>query len=63
MENFNVDLASNEFFIGEIVPVYNNERYLTNGIPDMKKIFLSMPENSYFTIKDNVAQDEVIESN
>jgi hypothetical protein len=55
----NVDLPLNEFFIGEIMAVYSDERYLTNGIPDIKKInplILSMPENSYFTTGDHIAQ-------
>ncbi|MCX5814150.1 MAG: flavin reductase, partial [Proteobacteria bacterium] len=54
-----IDLPSNEFFIGEIVAVYSDEQYLTNGIPDIKKInplILSMPESSYFTMGDHIAR-------
>jgi flavin reductase (DIM6/NTAB) family NADH-FMN oxidoreductase RutF len=45
-----VDLPSNEFFIGEIVGVYTEERYLTNGKPDINKIkpfILTMPDSRY----------------
>ena len=44
------DLPSNEFFIGEIVGVYTEERYLTDGKPDIKKIkpfMLTMPDSRY----------------
>lgn len=33
-----VDLPKEELFIGEIVAVYCEERYLTNGVPDLRKI-------------------------
>jgi flavin reductase (DIM6/NTAB) family NADH-FMN oxidoreductase RutF len=45
-----VDLPSNEFFIGEIAGVYTEERYLTDGKPDIKKIkpfMLTMPDSRY----------------
>jgi flavin reductase (DIM6/NTAB) family NADH-FMN oxidoreductase RutF len=45
-----VDLPSNEFFIGEIEGVYTEERYLTDGKPDIKKIkpfMLTMPDSRY----------------
>lgn len=48
-----VDLPSHDLFIGEISAVYSDDRYLTNGIPDMSKIdplILSMPESSYLAI-------------
>jgi len=44
---------TNEFFIGEIAGSYTEERYLTGGKPDMKKIdplLLSMPDNRYWTL-------------
>lgn len=53
-----VDLPSNELFIGEVLTVYSDERYLTEGVPDMKKVnplVLSMPERSYLTLGGNVA--------
>ncbi|OPY64331.1 MAG: Flavoredoxin [Syntrophorhabdus sp. PtaU1.Bin050] len=48
-----VELPSNQFFIGEIVAAYADERYLTDGVPDMKKIdpfVLSMADARYFGI-------------
>ncbi len=48
-----VNYPTNEFFIGEIVESYTEERYLTDGKPDMKKIdplLLSMPDNRYWTL-------------
>lgn len=53
-----VDLPSNELFIGEVLTVYSDERYLTEGVPDMKKVnplVLSMPERSYLTLGGRVA--------
>jgi flavin reductase (DIM6/NTAB) family NADH-FMN oxidoreductase RutF len=53
-----VDLPSNELFIGEVVAVYSDERYLTEGVPDMKKanpLVLSMPERSYLALGGRVA--------
>ncbi|HQA80346.1 MAG TPA: flavin reductase family protein [Methanoregulaceae archaeon] len=48
-----VTYPTNEFFIGEIVGSYTEERYLTGGKPDMKKIdplLLSMPDNRYWSL-------------
>lgn len=48
-----VELASNYLFIGEIVGSYCEERFVTDGKPDIKKIdpfVLSMPDNSYWSI-------------
>jgi flavin reductase (DIM6/NTAB) family NADH-FMN oxidoreductase RutF len=48
-----VDLPSDDLFIGEIVAAYSDNRYLTNGIPDMAKIdpfVLSMPEMTYLKL-------------
>jgi len=54
-----VDLPMDEFFIGEITAIYSDDRYLTNGLPDMKKInplILSMPGNSYYGVGEQVAR-------
>lgn len=48
-----VDLPADEFFIGEIVGVYTEERYLTDGKPDLRKIdpfTLTMPDNRYWSV-------------
>jgi len=54
-----VDFPTNEFFIGEITAAYSDERYLTDGAPDIKKIdplVLSMPERSYLTLGEHIAE-------
>ncbi|MFH0729860.1 MAG: flavin reductase family protein [Pseudomonadota bacterium] len=48
-----VKLPVNTLYIGEIVEVFTEERYLTEGIPDIKKInpfTLSMPDNTYWSV-------------
>jgi len=45
-----VDLPSNEFIIGEIVGVYSEDQYLTEGSPDIKKtkpFLLTMQDKGY----------------
>lgn len=48
-----VDLPADEFFIGEIIGVYTEERYLTDGHPDIRKMdpfTLTMPDNRYWSV-------------
>jgi flavin reductase (DIM6/NTAB) family NADH-FMN oxidoreductase RutF len=48
-----VDQPLEELFIGEIVGVYTEERYLTHGLPDLKKInpiILQMSQKKYLTL-------------
>jgi flavin reductase (DIM6/NTAB) family NADH-FMN oxidoreductase RutF len=48
-----VDLPMEELFIGEIIGVYTEERYLTEGLPDIRKmnpIVLQMPQKKYVTV-------------
>ncbi len=48
-----VDLPADDLFIGEIVAAYTDNRYLTNGVPDMAKIdpfVLSMPDKTYVSL-------------
>jgi len=52
-----VELPTNSFFIGEIVSVYSEEKYLTDGNPDIKKIkpfVLTMPDKRFWAIRDCV---------
>jgi flavin reductase (DIM6/NTAB) family NADH-FMN oxidoreductase RutF len=52
-----VDLPSNYFFIGEIVGAYCEERFMTDGKPDIKKVdpfVLTMPDNRYWAIGEHV---------
>jgi len=54
-----VDLPSNYLFIGEIVGAYCEERVMTDGKPDIKKIdplVLSMPDTSYWGIGEFIAK-------
>ena len=48
-----VELPTNSFFIGEIMGAYSEERFLTNNMPDIKKInpfLLTMPDNGYWSV-------------
>ena len=54
-----VELPSNHLFIGEAVAVHTEERFLTDGKPDMAKIdplLLSMPDNHYRTFGEAVGR-------
>lgn len=47
------ELPTNYVFFGEIVAVYCEKKYLTEGKPDIRKInpmILTMPDNKYWTI-------------
>lgn len=46
-------VAADEVFIGEIIASYSDERYLTDGLPDLRKIaplILSVPERKYLAL-------------
>lgn len=46
-----IDSTSHELFIGEIVSTFTEERYLTNGVVDFKKVkpfMLSFQDQHYF---------------
>ena len=48
-----VELPTNSFFIGEIVGAYSEERFLTDNMPDIKKVkpfLLTMPDNGYWSV-------------
>jgi flavin reductase (DIM6/NTAB) family NADH-FMN oxidoreductase RutF len=48
-----VDLPTNTLFIGEIFGTYTEERFLTDGKPDIHKIVpftLTMPDNNYWGV-------------
>jgi flavin reductase (DIM6/NTAB) family NADH-FMN oxidoreductase RutF len=45
--------ATNTFYIGEIIASYCDEKCLTDGKPDIKKmnpLLLTMPDNRYWTV-------------
>jgi flavin reductase (DIM6/NTAB) family NADH-FMN oxidoreductase RutF len=53
-----VDLPMEELFIGEIIGVYTEKRYLTEGLPDIRKmnpIVLQMPQKKYVTMGTELA--------
>lgn len=48
-----VDLPSNYFFIAEILNIYSEEKFLTDGKPDVKKVnpfLLTMPDNRFWAV-------------
>lgn len=48
-----VDMPTNTFFIGEIVETWCEERFMTEGVPDISKIkpfVLTMPDNRYWEV-------------
>ena len=54
-----VDLPADEFFIGEILGVYTEDQYLTDGKPDiqkMKPFMLTMPDNGYWSVGERVGK-------
>ena len=45
--------GTNEIFVGEVIETYAEEKYLTQGLPDMQKIdplVFSMHDNHYWSI-------------
>ncbi len=49
----------NEIFVGEIKGTYTEDRYLTDGKPDfrkMKPLILSQPDTSYWSLGEEVAK-------
>ena len=54
-----VDLPTNSFFIAEIINIYCNEEFLTDGKPDVAKIkpfVLTMPDNRFWSIGENIGR-------
>jgi flavin reductase (DIM6/NTAB) family NADH-FMN oxidoreductase RutF len=54
-----VEMPTNELFIGEIIETHIEPQYLTDDVPDMKKIdplFLTMPDNNYWTLGENIGK-------
>jgi len=54
-----VKLPADTLFIGEIVEAYSEDRYLTEGKPDIKKInpfMLTMPDNHYWDVGNQVGK-------
>ena len=54
-----VDLPTNTLFIGEIIGTYAEERFLTDGKPDIRKMIpftLTMPDNNYWGMGNTVGK-------
>lgn len=54
-----VDLQTHSFFIAEIVNIYTEDRFLTDGNPDIKKInpfLLTMPDNNYWAVGEKIGK-------
>jgi flavin reductase (DIM6/NTAB) family NADH-FMN oxidoreductase RutF len=54
-----LDFPMGEVFIGEIVEAYSEDQYLTNGLPDIKKmkpIIFSMHDNNYWKVGEHLAR-------
>jgi flavin reductase (DIM6/NTAB) family NADH-FMN oxidoreductase RutF len=54
-----VDLPTNSFFIAEVINIYSEEKFLTDGTPDVKKIkpfLLTMPDNRFWAIGECVGK-------
>jgi flavin reductase (DIM6/NTAB) family NADH-FMN oxidoreductase RutF len=54
-----IDLPTNSFFIAEIVNIYSEERFLTDGKPDVTKVrpfVLTMPDNRFWAIGESVGK-------
>jgi flavin reductase (DIM6/NTAB) family NADH-FMN oxidoreductase RutF len=54
-----VDLPADNLYIGEIVNTYSEDRYLTEGKPDVHKIdpfTLTMPDNNYWKVGTNAGK-------
>ncbi|MBN1365509.1 MAG: flavin reductase family protein [Syntrophaceae bacterium] len=48
-----------EVFIGEVIAAYAEDKFLTNGLPDIKKmkaLVFSMHDNNYWTIGENIGK-------
>ena len=54
-----VDLPSDELFIGEIVAIYSESQFLSDGVPDMTKIkpfILNMPQTTFLDVGDDIGR-------
>ncbi len=55
----NVELPTNRFFIAEIINIYSEEQFMTDGKPDVKKVnpfLLTMPDNRFWSVGECVGK-------
>lgn len=51
-----IELNTNTLYLGEIIASYSEEKFMTGGKPDIKKmnpLLLTMPDNRYWTVGDH----------
>jgi flavin reductase (DIM6/NTAB) family NADH-FMN oxidoreductase RutF len=51
--------GTNEIFIGEIIETYTEDKYLTQGLPDIEKlrpVVFSMHDNNYWKVGDHLGR-------
>ena len=54
-----INLPTHYLFLGEIVGAYTEERYLTDGKPDIRKMnpfVLTMPDNNYWLVGEHAGK-------
>lgn len=54
-----VKLPFDTLYIGEVNEVFTEEKYLSNGMPDIRKInpfMLTMPDNRYWSVGENIGK-------
>lgn len=54
-----VQLSFNKLFIGEVTGVWTEEKFLTDGNPDIEKVHpftLTMPDNNYWAVGEKVGR-------
>jgi flavin reductase (DIM6/NTAB) family NADH-FMN oxidoreductase RutF len=54
-----VELPTNSFFIAEIVNIHSEDKFITGGVPDYKKInpfMLTMPDNHFWSLGDCIGK-------
>ena len=53
------EMPTNSLYIGEVIATYTEDKYLTNGKPDIEKmnpIVLTMTDNRYWTVGDYIGK-------
>jgi flavin reductase (DIM6/NTAB) family NADH-FMN oxidoreductase RutF len=54
-----LELPTNYFFVGEIINIYSEQKFLTDEKPDYAKIkpfLLSMPDNTFWALGDSIGK-------
>lgn len=54
-----MEFHTNAFFAATIVNIFTEDKFMTDGIPDIKKInpfLLTMPDNNYWSIGKNIGK-------